>query len=123
MADEFETADRIRSLHRFNTQQIGLVDRSYLGGVYCVRQSDEVAELRLFLLTPDARGLGLGRRLSEACMTFARDRGYRRMVLWTHKSHSAACALYMKYGFQMTSEEPVHEFGVDLVRQNWEIDL
>jgi len=94
-----------------------------LGSIFCVRQDSETAKLRLFLLVPEARGAGLGRKLLEACMGFARERGYRRMVLWTHKSHNAACALYAKAGFQITSEQNVHEFGVDLVSQNWEIAL
>lgn len=94
-----------------------------LSSVFCARESDDVAKLRLFLLLPDARGLGLGKRLLEACLGFARDAGYGRMVLWTHESHTAACALYRTFGFAMTDEEAVHEFGVDLVRQNWQIDL
>jgi len=94
-----------------------------LGSIFCVHQSNEIAKLRLFLLVREARGLGLGKQLIDACMNFARDTGYQRLVLWTHKSHEAACALYLKFGFEMTSEEPVHEFGVDLIRQNWEITL
>lgn len=94
-----------------------------LGSVFCTRQSEDIAKLRLFFLVPQARGLGLGRLLLEACLSFAQDCGYKRLELWTHKSHRSACALYLKYGFQMTGEEPVHEFGVDLVRQNWQIDL
>ena len=98
-------------------------DGQRLGSVFCVRKNAQTAKLRLFLLVPEARGLGLGRQLLEASMGYARERGYRRMVLWTHKSHNAACALYAKYGFKITSEEEVNEFGVDLVSQNWEIAL
>ncbi len=94
-----------------------------LGSIFCVRQSPQTAKLRLFLLVPEARGLGLGKQLLEACMEYARSRGYRRMELWTHKSHNAACALYAKYGFEITSEEDVTEFGVNLVSQNWEVTL
>jgi len=94
-----------------------------LGSVFCVRKDAETAKLRLFLLVPEARGLGLGRQLLEACIDYARAQGYRRMVLWTHKSHNAACALYAKYGFKITSEQEVNEFGVDLISQIWEIAL
>lgn len=94
-----------------------------LGSVFCVRQDDSTAKLRLFLLVPEARGLGLGKRLLAECMNWARDRGYKRMVLWTHASHEAACALYRKAGWRVTRSEPVHSFGVDLVEQTWEVAL
>ncbi len=94
-----------------------------LGSIFCVRQDPETAKLRLFLLTPEARGKGLGFRLLQACMDYARERGYRRMVLWTHESHKAACALYRRNGWQLLSSRPVHSFGVDLVEQAWEITL
>lgn len=94
-----------------------------LGCVFCVRQSDEVAKLRLFLVEPAARGTGLGHRLLEACMDFARRAGYRHMVLWTHESHRAACALYRRSGWRMVSSAPAHDFGQDVIDQHWEIDL
>jgi GNAT superfamily N-acetyltransferase len=92
-----------------------------LGSIFCVRVDDTTAKLRLFILAPESRGIGLGKRLLAACMGFARDRGYRRMVLWTHESHTAACALYAKTGWTCTSSKPVHSFGVDLVEQAWEV--
>ena len=98
-------------------------DGRRLGSIFCVRVDDETAKLRLFLLVPEARGKGLGKRMLEACMAFAREAGYRRMVLWTHESHRAACALYEKAGWRMVRSEPVHSFGVDLVEQSWEVDL
>jgi len=94
-----------------------------LGSIFCVRQADGIAKLRLFLLVPQARGLGLGKRLLEACMGFARTAGYREMRLWTHESHRAACALYAASGWRMVEAKPVHSFGVDLVEQSWQIDL
>lgn len=94
-----------------------------LGSIFCVRVDDQTAKLRLFYLEPDARGLGLGRRMLEACIGFARDAGYQRMVLSTHKSHQAACALYRKSAFTMVSEIPCHNYGQDLVGQAWQIDL
>ncbi|WP_227269872.1 GNAT family N-acetyltransferase [Roseobacter weihaiensis] len=90
-----------------------------LGSIFCVRQSAECAKLRLFLLVPEARGKGLGRQLLETCMAFAKDHGYLRMQLWTHESHSAACALYKATGWQLESSKPVHSFGQDLVEQSW----
>lgn len=94
-----------------------------LGSIFCVRQDADTAKLRLFLLVPEARGLGLGRRLLDACVGFARDVGYRRMQLWTHESHRAACALYRAYGFRMTDSIAVRSFGVDLVEQTWVLEL
>lgn len=94
-----------------------------LGCIFCTRKDDETAKLRLFLLLPEARGQGLGQRLLGACMGFARDAGYRRMVLWTHASHQAACALYAKTGWRMVDSHPVRSFGVDLIEQAWDIDL
>lgn len=94
-----------------------------LGSIFCVRLDDRVAKLRLFLLTPDARGKGLGKRLLSTCMGFARDQGYAEMKLWTHESHRAAGALYAKAGWTLTSSEPVVSFGVPLVEQHWHITL
>ncbi|EPX82039.1 GNAT family N-acetyltransferase [Salipiger mucosus] len=91
-----------------------------LGSIFCVRADAETAKLRLFLLVPEARGRGLGQRMLEACMGFAREAGYRRMSLWTHESHRAACALYARNGFALVRSEPCHSFGVDLVEQGWE---
>jgi len=102
---------------------IAVKDDRRLGSIFCVRQDQNTSKLRLFLLVPGARGLGLGHMLLTACMDFARQSGYTRMVLWTHKSHVAACALYARHGFRLTDEQPVHSFGVDLISQNWEINL
>jgi GNAT superfamily N-acetyltransferase len=97
-----------------------------LGSVFCVsagKAGDETAKLRLFLLTPAARGHGLGKRLLRACMDFAKEAGYRDMALWTHESHRAACALYTSFGWEHVESTPVHSFGVDLVEQSWRVDL
>jgi GNAT superfamily N-acetyltransferase len=91
-----------------------------LGSIFWVQGPEpDAAKLRLFYLEPDVRGLGLGRRLLEACMEFARAAGYTRMTLWTHESHRAACALYAKTGFACVRSKPVHSFGVDLIEQEW----
>lgn len=95
-----------------------------LGSIFCVQSGTPgVAKLRLFFLEPDARGIGLGQRLLDACLGFARGAGYRQMTLWTHESHRAACAIYAKAGFTLTASKPVHSFGQDLVEQSFEIAL
>ena len=94
-----------------------------LGSIFCVTQDARTAKLRLFLLVPEARGQGLGKRLLTTCMGFARDAGYRDMALWTHESHAAACALYRAFGWQLTGSKPVRSFGVDLIEQSWRIRL
>lgn len=90
-----------------------------LGSIFCVRLTDTTAKLRLFLLTPEARGKGLGKRLLKTCMQFARDAGYKDMTLWTHESHEAACALYAAFGWELVDSKPVHSFGQDLIEQSW----
>lgn len=103
---------------------IAWVGGERVGSVFCVKgATPDMAKLRLFLLTPAARGHGLGQRLLDACMNFARDTGYRRMTLWTHESHRAAGALYAKNGFDCVKSTPVRSFGVDLVEQEWTRDL
>ena len=94
-----------------------------LGSIFCVREDDSTARLRLFLLEPEARGSGQGRRLLETCMGFARGHGYRRMVLGTHESHRAACALYARTGFACTRSTPIRNYGQDLIEQVWERSL
>ncbi|MFY0690838.1 MAG: GNAT family N-acetyltransferase [Paracoccaceae bacterium] len=94
-----------------------------LGSIFCVRHDAETAKLRLFLLEPNVRGQGLGQRLLSQCVSFAREAGYRRMTLWTHESHRAACALYARNGFVCERAEPVRSFGVDLVEQTWSVTL
>lgn len=94
-----------------------------LGSIFCMRQTAQTAKLRLFLLTPEARGQGLGKLLLRQCMDFARGSGYRDMQLWTHESHQAACALYAAFGWQLVASKPVHSFGQDLIEQSWELVL
>lgn len=94
-----------------------------LGSIFCVSQSVETAKLRLFLLTPKARGQGLGKRLLRACMDFAKAADYREMKLWTHESHRAACGLYVRFGWDLIDSKAVQSFGVDLVEQSWRVDL
>lgn len=98
-------------------------DGQRLGSIFCVRVDDTTAKLRLFLLTPAARGKGVGRRMLDCCMGFARDTGYTQMTLWTHESHRAAGALYAKTGWTLTDSKPVVSFGKPNVEQHWKIIL
>lgn len=98
-------------------------DGERVGSVFVVRKSDGVAQLRLLILTPAARGLGLGGRLTDECIAFARERGYQRMVLWTNRNLDAARAIYAKRGFTLVSSEPHHSYGQDLVGEYWERPL
>ncbi|MEM9580683.1 MAG: GNAT family N-acetyltransferase [Pseudomonadota bacterium] len=94
-----------------------------LGSIFCVRHTDTTAKLRLFLLVPEARGQGLGQTLLDHCMSFAKAAGYADMTLWTHASHTAACALYARNGWRLSASKPVRSFGVDLIEQQWDITL
>ncbi|KAJ55284.1 hypothetical protein ACMU_11335 [Actibacterium mucosum KCTC 23349] len=91
-----------------------------LGCIFCVRGPEaKQAKLRMFMVEPAARGQRLGLQLLNLCVDWARDKGFETMVLWTHESHRAACALYAQNGFVLMSSEPVRSFGLDLVEQSW----
>jgi len=94
-----------------------------VGSVFLVKASDEVAKLRLLLVEKNARGLGLGRALTEQCIRFARQAGYTSITLWTQSILVAARGIYQRAGFQCIGEEKHHSFGVDLVGETWQRDL
>lgn len=102
---------------------IATVDGARAGCVFCCRHDASTAQLRILLVEPWARGLGLGRRLVDTCVDFARANGDRRIVLWTNDILVAARRIYQDVGFTLVDEEPHHSFGHDLVGQNWGLDL
>lgn len=99
------------------------LDGERVGAVFVVRKSATVAQLRLLILDPQARGLGLGGRLTDECIAFARGKGYKKMRLWTNSCLDAARAIYAKRGFRLIKSEPYHGFGQDLVGETWELKL
>jgi GNAT superfamily N-acetyltransferase len=93
------------------------------GCVFCVPYDEATAQLRILLVRPAARGLGLGRALVETCVDFARHQHYTSMRLWTNDVLAAARRIYLDCGFRLVDEEPHHSFGVDLVGQTYVLPL
>jgi DNA-binding MarR family transcriptional regulator/GNAT superfamily N-acetyltransferase len=102
---------------------IAEVDGEPAGCVLCVKEDDTTARLRLLLVEPSARGMGIGGRLVEECLRFARRAGYRRMVLWTNDVLTAARRIYRRAGFELIGSEKHTSFGHDLVGETWSREL
>jgi DNA-binding MarR family transcriptional regulator/GNAT superfamily N-acetyltransferase len=98
-------------------------DGARVGAVFVAKASNEIAKLRLLHVEPEARGLGIGKRLVEECVRFARQAGYQKMTLWTQSILQTARHIYTEAGFQVVREEPHHNFGKDLTGETWELDL
>src|SRR5581483_7741757 len=99
------------------------VDGEIAGCVFLVRETDKVARLRLLMVDPSARGLGIGKMLVEECVAFARKAGYRRITLWTHAVLKAARGIYQKSGFKLTKEWVHDDFGKKEASETWDLDL
>jgi GNAT superfamily N-acetyltransferase len=102
---------------------IAELDGERVGCVFCVKENDTTAKLRVLLVHPDARGHGAGGKLVDTCVEFAKTVGYQRMVLWTVDDLTSARKIYEAHGFELIEETPQHSFGHDVVGQLWARDL
>jgi GNAT superfamily N-acetyltransferase len=102
---------------------IAELDGARVGSVFLVKGGEDIAKLRLLLVEPQARGLGIGRRLVDECIRFARAARYRRITLWTQSILTDARAIYERAGFRMVRQEPHCSFGHDLIGETWELEL
>lgn len=116
-----------RFVNRFDARRercwIAERDGARLGAVFLVRKRATTAQLRLLLVEPAARGIGLGKRLVEECIAFARETGYRKLVLWTQSELVAARGIYQKAGFRLVGKEKHRSFGKSLTGEYWELRL
>jgi DNA-binding MarR family transcriptional regulator/GNAT superfamily N-acetyltransferase len=102
---------------------IAEIDGEPVGSIFLVRDSDEVARIRLLIVDPKGRGLGIGRMLVEASIAFARNAGYRKITLWTHAVLTAARAIYQKQGFRLIEQWVHDDFGKPEPSETWELML
>ena len=102
---------------------IAELDGKRVGSVVIAKDGEDVAQLRLFLVEPEARGHGIGTRLVDECIRFSRTAGYGKISLWTQSVLDAARRIYIRAGFRLVREEPHRSFGHDLVAETWELEL
>jgi DNA-binding MarR family transcriptional regulator/N-acetylglutamate synthase-like GNAT family acetyltransferase len=112
-----------RADHKREAAWIAEVDGRPAGCVFCMHKTDDVAQLRLLLVEPHARGMGIGERLVADCVAFAQRSGYRELVLWTNDVLHAARRIYQRAGFELVDSREHHSFGHDLVGQDWRLSL
>ncbi|NJM43818.1 MAG: GNAT family N-acetyltransferase [Brachymonas sp.] len=102
---------------------IAQMGQELVGSAFVARKNKTTAQLRMLILSPQARGLGLGARLTDECLSFARAKGYQKMVLWTNSVLTQAREIYARRGFVLTKSEPYVGFGHQLVSETWELVL
>jgi DNA-binding MarR family transcriptional regulator/GNAT superfamily N-acetyltransferase len=102
---------------------IAEIEGQPVGSVFLVKEKDDVARLRLLIVDPQARGLGIGHKLVDECIRFAREAGYKKITLWTHAVLKAARAIYQQAGFQLTEEWVHDDFGKPEPAETWELTL
>jgi DNA-binding MarR family transcriptional regulator/N-acetylglutamate synthase-like GNAT family acetyltransferase len=116
-----------RFIERYDAKRercwIAEVDGEVVGSVFLVKRAPTVGQLRLMIVDPKARGLGIGARLVSECLRFARQAGYRKVTLWTNSVLVAARHIYAKAGFKLVHKERHKSFGHDLVGETWELSL
>jgi N-acetylglutamate synthase-like GNAT family acetyltransferase len=98
---------------------IAELDGQRVGCVFCVRETDTTAKLRVLLVHPNARGHGAGNKLVDTCIQFARNAGYERIVLWTVDGLTSARKIYEAHGFELIEKTPQHSFGHEVIGQLW----
>ncbi len=108
---------------RWDRFWIAELDGENVGSVFLVKDSEGVARLRLLLVEPSARGLAIGKRLTDECVRFARECVYQRITLWTHSVLTAARHIYAQAGFKLTSSEKKRSFGQNVVSEHWDLVL
>ena len=108
---------------KFERAWVAEKDGERVGAVFVAKGSEEIAKLRLLHVEREARGLGIGKKLVEECIRFARQAGYQKMTLWTQSILGAARHIYKNAGFQVVHEESHHSFGKDLTAETWELRL
>ena len=102
---------------------IAELDGQIVGSVFCAKKNEHTAKLRMLYVESWARGLGIGRRLVDECVAFARRASYKKMTLWTQSNLAAARKIYAAAGFKLTESKRERNFGHDLVAEVWDLDL